>query len=105
MVIASDLDVKDSLTEVFLNHLMEIHIVDKSDIFYKKGRQLASDAYRQVWNTENLIDGNDYGVIISHQGKVIGNINIQIRQGNKPLKSEAFFGKEHWQAYFKESTY
>ncbi len=78
MVIASDLDVKDSLTEVFLNHLMEIHIVDKSDIFYKKGRQLASDAYRQVWNTENLIDGNDYGVIISHQGKVIGNINIQI---------------------------
>jgi hypothetical protein len=82
---------------------MEVHLVDKNDIFYKKGRLLAEEVYRKVWNTEHLIDGNDYAVVISRQGSVVGNMNIQLRSGRKSLKSETFFGGEHWQNYFPGS--
>lgn len=83
--------------------LMEVHIVDINDIFYKKGRILAENVYRQVWNTENLIDGNDYAVVVSLQGEVIGNMNLQVKSSEKLLKSETFFGQEHWKDYFCDS--
>lgn len=86
--------------EIYSNLSMEVHIVDKQDLFYKKGRVLAEHAYRRTWNTENLIDGNDYAVVVSKGGKTIGNMNLQLRSEEKFLKSEKFFGKEHWQNYF-----
>jgi len=76
---------------------MEIHLVNQNDIFYKKGRILASDVYHQVWKTEKLIDDNHYGIVVTHQGKVVGNVNIQLRLENQPVKSEKFFGEKHWQ--------
>jgi hypothetical protein len=79
---------------------LEIHVVDKNDIFYTRGRYLAKSVYRNKWNTENLIDHNDYGVVIVSQGKVIANMNIQIGSTNRPLNSEKFFAKEHWKHYF-----
>lgn len=93
-----------SLWESHLASPMEVHIVDKQDIFYKKGRVLAEQAYRRTWNTENLIDGNDFAVVVSQKGKVIGNINIQLRYKENFLKSEKFFGKEHWNHYFNPSS-
>lgn len=83
-----------------LSSLLEIHLVEKNDIFYKKGRVSAEEVYRRAWNTENLIDGNDYGVIITHQDQLVGNMNIQLRHENSHLKSEKFFGAEHWASYF-----
>ncbi|MGB5596094.1 MAG: hypothetical protein WBM32_20995 [Crocosphaera sp.] len=79
---------------------MEVHLVDKNDIFYKKGRVLAEDIYRTVWNTENLIDGNDYGVVVMHNNDIVGNMNLQVKQNGKSLKSEIFFGEKHWQPYW-----
>lgn len=92
-----------SLTPKALTSSMEVHLVDKNDIFYKKGRVLAEDVYRQVWNTEQLIDGNDYAIVVSRHGSVVGNINLQLRAENKLLKSEIFFGQEHWQEYYQGS--
>lgn len=83
---------------------MEVHLVDKGDIFYRKGRVLAEQVYRQVWNTENLIDGNDYAVVVCQQGKVLGNMNLQLRSRHPVLKSEIFFGREHWQNCMAAST-
>ncbi len=79
---------------------LEIHVVDKSDIFYTKGRYLAKSVYRNKWNTENLIDHNDYGIVIVSQGQIVANMNIQIGGGNRLLNSEKFFAKEHWKHYF-----
>ena len=79
--------------------LVEVHIVHKGNEHYAKGRKLAETVYRQVWGTENLLDGNDYGVIVSQNGKVLGNINIQFRRSRELLKSEVFFGERHWQEY------
>lgn len=83
---------------------MKVHIVEKHDIFYRKGRLLAEEAYRQAWNTEHLIDGNDYAVVVSRRGKVMGNMNLQLRSQEKLLKSEGFFGREHWSGYFQPSS-
>jgi hypothetical protein len=93
-----------SLTPKALPSLMEVHLVDKNDIFYKKGRVLAEDVYRQVWNTEQLIDGNDYAVVVCCNGSVVGNMNLQLRTEKKLLKSETFFGQEHWQEYYQNSS-
>ena len=84
-----------------VSSLVEVHIVRKGDNYYSKGRKLAEQVYREIWGTENLLDGNDYGVIVSQNGKVIGNINIQFRRSRNLLKSEVFFGKKHWQEYSK----
>jgi hypothetical protein len=91
------------LSQNALASRMEVHLVDKNDIFYKKGRILAEEVYRQVWNTEHLIDGNDYAIVVSHNGSVVGNMNLQLRAEKKLLKSELFFGQEHWQEYFQGS--
>jgi hypothetical protein len=88
------------LDRTALNDRMEVHLVDKNDIFYKKGRVLAEEVYRKVWNTENLIDGNDYAIVVSRNGIAIGNMNLQLRSEKKLLKSELFYGAEHWQDFF-----
>ncbi|MDJ0743390.1 MAG: hypothetical protein QNJ32_08510 [Xenococcaceae cyanobacterium MO_167.B27] len=80
--------------------VMETHLVDRGDIFYTKGRNLAKEVYRDVWNTSKLIDGNDFGVIVTCNGEVLGNANIQLKGTDKLLKSEVFFGAKHWQSYF-----
>jgi hypothetical protein len=92
---------KSPIAQEISNPLIEVHIVDRNDLLYAKGRTLAKQVYRQVWETENLIDNNDYGIVISTQGSVIGNINVQIRKANSLLKSEVFFGQEHWHHYFQ----
>lgn len=79
--------------------IFQVHLTSKGDKLYAKGRGLAENVYRQVWGTENLLDGNDYGVIVSQNGKVLGNINIQFRRSGEILKSEVFFGENHWQNY------
>lgn len=76
---------------------MDIHLVNQNDIFYKKGRALANQVYNQVWGTEKLIDDNDYGIVITNQGEVVGNLNIELKKEDKPIKSEKFFGEKHWQ--------
>ncbi|ELR98202.1 hypothetical protein [Gloeocapsa sp. PCC 73106] len=76
---------------------MDIHLVNQNDIFYKKGRTLANQVYNQVWGTEKLIDDNDYGIVITNQGEVVGNLNIQLKKEHKALKSEKFFGQKHWE--------
>ena len=93
-----------SASLVSSSSLLEVHLVHKGDIFYAKGRKLAENVYRQIWGTENLIDGNDYGIVVSHDGKVLGNMNIQLRKPEKLLKSESFFCREHWQQYFSATN-
>ena len=83
---------------------LEVHLVHKGDIFYTKGRKLAENVYRQIWGTEGLVDGNDYGIVVSQNGTVLGNLNIQLRKPEKLLKSEGFFCKEHWSDYFSAAN-
>lgn len=80
---------------------IETHLVEREDIFYTKGRNLAKAVYKDVWNTEHLVDGNDYGIVVACNGEVLGNANIQLKKPGKLLKSETFFGKSHWDAYFE----
>ncbi|MDJ0534311.1 MAG: hypothetical protein QNJ70_17830 [Xenococcaceae cyanobacterium MO_207.B15] len=84
--------------------LLEAHIIDRQDIFYAKGRILAKNVYRDIWNTDNLIDTNHYGVVISHNNCLIGNVNIELRQLEKKLKSETFFGERHWEKFSDVET-
>ena len=95
-----DIDLK-SHPRVNLQPLMEIHLVEREDVFYKAGRHLAKEVYREVWNTQNLVDGNDYAVIVACKGKIVGNINIQLKKPKSLLKSEIFFGEKHWEDYFQ----
>lgn len=94
----------NSNPHVNLQPLMETHLVEREDVFYKAGRNLAKDVYKEVWNTQNLVDGNDYAVIISCQGQVLGNINIQLKKPSSLLKSEHFFGEKHWETYFQAES-
>lgn len=82
---------------------IETHIVEREDIFYSKGRNLAKAVYKEVWNTDQLVDGNDYGIVVSYNGKVLGNANIQEKKPGKLLKSEIFFGQSHWEDHFAVS--
>ena len=95
----------NSDSQVNLQTLIETHIVEREDIFYTKGRNLAKAVYKDVWNTESLVDGNDYGIVVAFNGKVLGNANIQLKKPGKLLKSEAFFGESHWQDYFEASDF
>lgn len=89
----------DSFTLTSDKSLLEVHLVDQHDHYYHRGRALACLVYKEVWGTENLIDSNDYGVIVLFGGKVVGNANIQVRTEHQILKSEKFFTVEHWQPY------
>lgn len=73
------------------NKVLKIEIAGKGNISYQQGRQLAEKMYREVWNTNKLVDCNDYAVIVSMNSLAIGNINIQLRQNDSLLKSESFF--------------
>ncbi len=92
-----------NITDV-LSSPIEVHLVDKNDVFYHKGRILAEDVYRQVWNTENLVDGNDYGIVVVSNNTVVGNVNLQLKNSQTPLKSETFFREKHWEYYFNTSS-
>lgn len=92
-----------SITNV-LSSPIEVHLVDKNDVFYHKGRILAEDVYRQVWKTENLVDGNDYGIVVVSNNTVVGNVNLQVKDHQEPLKSETFFKEKHWEYYFDRSS-
>ena len=78
---------------------LKVHLARKGDELYNRGRNVAENVYRQIWGTENLIDGNDYGVVVSQNGKVLGNLNIQLKRSGELLKSEVFFGQKHWLNY------
>ena len=93
----------NSEPQVNLQTSIDTHIVEREDIFYTKGRNLAKAVYKEVWKTENLVDGNDYGIVVVCDGKVLGNANIQLKKSGKLLKSEAFFGESHWVDYFETS--
>ena len=80
---------------------IETHLVEREDIFYTKGRNLAKAVYKDVWNTESLVDGNDYGIVVACNGEILGNANIQLKKPEKQLKSESFFGESHWDDYFE----
>ena len=85
---------------MLLTELLKVHLAHKEDKLYTQGRNLAENVYRQIWATENLIDGNDYGVVVvSQSGKVLGNLNIQLKRSGELLKSEVFFREKHWQDY------
>ena len=83
---------------------IETHIVERGDIYYTKGRNLAKAVYKEVWNTKNLVDGNDYAIVVACNGEVLGNVNIQLKHPGKLLKSEIFFGESHWESYFDVSS-
>jgi hypothetical protein len=78
---------------------LRIEIVDKNDSIYLQGRKLAESMYKKVWQTEKLIDDNDYGVVVFYRNSIVANVNIQVRRQNSSLKSERFFQSKHWQEY------
>lgn len=79
--------------------VMTVHLVNRNDIVYHKGRILAENVYRQVWNTENHLDDNDYAAVLFYGNRIVGNMNLQIKKTQSLLKSEIFFGANHWQSY------
>jgi hypothetical protein len=82
-------------------HSPTVYLVNKGDFLYKKGRILAEDVYREVWNTEKLVDGNDYGIVIANENQIVGNANIQMKTHSNLLKSEVFFQEKHWANYIE----
>ena len=104
-LIPADIRPNKTFSDELLLSAIEVHLVDKNDVFYKKGRILAEDTYRQIWNTDHLMDGNDYAVVAIANGTVIGNVNLQMKKNQKKLlKSEIFFKSEHWESYFSKSS-
>lgn len=81
--------------------LLRVEIVDKNHYLYQQGRELAQKMYQKVWQTENLIDDNDYAVIVYDRNFVIANVNVQLKHPQTLLKSEKFFANKHWQNYLE----
>jgi hypothetical protein len=86
-------------------HSLQIYFVEKDHFIYKKGYDLVKQNHHEPRNTSNLQDNNDYGVVIFWQNNLVGNINIQLKQPNKLLESELFFGEQHWQPYFQANDF
>jgi hypothetical protein len=84
---------------VLYNNLLKIEIVPKNHPFYQQGRMLAQLMYQKVWQTDKLIDDNDYGIVVFFGHEAIANVNIQLKKPNTLLKSEKFFHPLHWQNY------
>ncbi len=79
---------------------MHIEIVAKGQKLYSRGRQLANQMYANIWGTRSLIDDNDFGIVVSFSGQVVGNVNLQIKHHESHLlHSEIFFTEQHWQQY------
>lgn len=84
---------------------LEVHIVPRTDLFYRRGRTLAEEVYGQVWGTPSLIDGNHYGAIVTCGDVPIGNVNIQTKNGDDDLlKSEMLFGRHHWHPDIRDGS-
>jgi hypothetical protein len=84
---------------VLLSNLLRIEIVPKNHPFYQQGRNLSQLMYRKIWQTENLIDDNDYAIVVFARNLVIANVNVQLKRPHILLKSEKFFHPQHWQNY------
>lgn len=96
----SQIESKTQVADESLSSL-QVHLVSCDDIFYIKGRILSKTVYKEVWSTENLVDKNDYGVVVAtNKGEILGNVNLQLRK-EKLLNSEVFFEKCHWKNYFE----
>lgn len=91
---------KSSHEASFSQVSFQVYLVRKEDIYYQKGRVLAQQVYNSVWNTEYLVDNNDYAVVVEYNNRIVGNMNIQLRREDNQIKSEIFFQPEHWQHYF-----
>jgi hypothetical protein len=78
---------------------LKVEIVPKNHPFYQQGRKLAQLMYRKIWQTENLIDDNDYAIVVFDGNCAIANVNIQLKHPQTLLKSEQFFSPKHWQSY------
>lgn len=87
---------KNTKAESGFSHKMEVHLVNRADVFYKKGRNLASQVYKKTWGTNKLIDDNNYAIVVTNNHKVVGNLNLEVKENQELLKSEKFFGKGHW---------
>jgi hypothetical protein len=78
---------------------LKVEIVPKNHPFYQQGRSLAQLMYQKIWQTENLIDENDYAIVVFKHNCVVANVNVQLKNQNRLLKSEQFFSPQHWQNY------
>jgi hypothetical protein len=87
-----------SFISSFVN-TFKVYIVDRNHELYQQGRKLAQSMYHKVWQTENLLDNNDYGVVVFQRDSVIANVNIQLKHNNTLFKSEQFFARQHWHGY------
>jgi hypothetical protein len=85
---------------VLLSNLLKVEIVPKNHSIYQKGRTLAQLMYQKVWQTDKLIDDNDYGIIVFLGREAIANVNVQLKKKDILLNSEKFFHPLHWQNYF-----
>ena len=103
-LIPTDILTDKLFSDELLSSVIEVHLIDKNHVFYQEGRILAQDVYRQIWDTDHLIDGNDYAVVTIANGTAIGNMNLQLKTQQKSLKSEMFFESEHWESYFSKSS-
>jgi hypothetical protein len=77
------------------------YLVSKGDFFYRVGRKIASNAYCKAWQTVNLLDENDFGVVILLNDRPAANINLQLKKETNLLKSEKFFQPHHWLSSFQ----
>jgi hypothetical protein len=80
-------------------NLLRVEIVSKNHPFYQQGRNLSELMYRKIWQTENLIDDNDYAIVVFARDWVIASVNVQLKRPHILLKSEKFFHPLHWQNY------
>ena len=103
MVLADINYAEEVIDKSYLSDCLKIFIVDKYDNLYKEGRDLAQQMYNKVWNTSNLIDANDYAVVIYCGNMIVGNVNIELGREGNLLKSEVFFEKQHWKNYLSAS--
>ncbi|NJO93200.1 MAG: hypothetical protein HC820_00380 [Hydrococcus sp. RM1_1_31] len=61
---------------------------------------MAQVAYSKHWQTANLIDGNDLGVVVLLNQQPVGNLNVQLKKDNLRLQSEVFFQPNHWKNFY-----
>lgn len=78
-----------------------IFLVHKGDNYYEDGRKIATNAYCKAWQTENLDDENDFGVVIYVSDRPAANINLQLKKETNLIKSEKFYSPEHWFSSFQ----
>lgn len=88
-----------------LQNSLKIYLVNQDNFIYNQGYNFARERYSKFYKTICLPKENDYGVVIFWQNTLVGNLNLQLKQTNKLLKSEELFGQQHWQAYFQANSF